>query len=84
MKRLLVSRFESSIAAFKISIDNFLNSAQNIKEWTKKHGAVPVVKKTLLPTEEDLKQISSEDLDEELEENKVPIDNIDKYLSKHK
>jgi len=48
VRRLLIMRFESSKAAFKITLDNILLSYENIKKWWEK-GYVPIKKSGYLP-----------------------------------
>jgi superfamily II DNA or RNA helicase/HKD family nuclease len=78
VKKLLVMRFESSKAAFKITLDNILLSYENMKKWWER-GYVPIKKKGYLPDpdeaeiEETLNEIN--DMDTE------PID-IDKIKKK--
>jgi len=77
IKRLLVMRFESSKAAFKITLDNILLSYENMKKWWEK-GYVPIKKRGYLPDpdeaeiEETLSEIN--DMDTEL----IDIDKIKK------
>lgn len=49
MRRLLVRRFESSVYAFKESLDSIINSSENILNWYNKLGKVPIYKKGNLP-----------------------------------
>ena len=49
MRRLLVMRFESSIAAFKKTLDNFINGHNIIIQWYEKFQCVPVYKKGNIP-----------------------------------
>lgn len=53
MRRLLVSRFESSIFAFKKTLDSIIGSYENIKIYIKILGWVPVMKKWSLPEVDD-------------------------------
>ena len=46
---LLVSRFESSVYAFKASLDYMIKSSVNILKWIGKRHAIPVFKKGNLP-----------------------------------
>ncbi len=52
MKRLLVHRFESSIEAFRKTLDNMIGSYEKIEKWYEK-GQVPIYKKGDLPDVED-------------------------------
>lgn len=49
MRRLLVRRFESSVYAFKESLDSIINSSENILTWYNKLGKVPIYKEGNLP-----------------------------------
>jgi superfamily II DNA or RNA helicase/HKD family nuclease len=53
MKRLLVMRFESSKFAFKSTLENIIQSYQNVIKWWEK-GYVPILKKGNLQAPEDL------------------------------
>ncbi len=70
MRRLLVRRFESSVDAFRISLDNMINSSQLMLDWYLKHGEVPIYKKGDLPSPEDLKNM-------EPDEAKATLDNLE-------
>jgi len=50
MKRLLVGRFESSIAAFRVSLDYMIYSSQQVLEWIDKRHKIPIFKKGYLPS----------------------------------
>jgi superfamily II DNA or RNA helicase len=77
MRTLLVRRFESSQAAFKISIDNMLAYYINIQNWIEKRNAVPVFKKGFLPDVKELYESSEDSLfaDEEIETAIVKLQN---------
>ena len=60
MKRLLVHRFESSIEAFRKTLDKMILSHKRIEEWYKR-GFVPIYKKGDLP---DIDDFPDEDGDE--------------------
>lgn len=49
MRRLLVSRFESSVAAFKASLSNMIGSYESLLKWIGKRKTVPIFKKGDLP-----------------------------------
>ncbi|MDR0486427.1 MAG: hypothetical protein LBH29_06875 [Elusimicrobiota bacterium] len=49
MRRLLTRRFESSIAAFQISLKNMIDNSENILRWIDKRGKVPIYKYGSLP-----------------------------------
>lgn len=67
MKRLLVHRFESSIDAFRKTLDNMIHSSEQIKEWHEK-GIVPIYKKGNLPDIETLFDLTGDELIEELDD----------------
>jgi superfamily II DNA or RNA helicase len=71
MRSLLVRRFESSQAAFRISLNNMLQNCINIEAWAAKRNTVPVFKKGMLPDIEELYNTTSdvipEMVDDELE-----------------
>lgn len=68
MKKLLVRRFESSIYAFRSSLDNMIKSFENIKEWYEKLGKVPIYKKGKLPDIESLLEEEGDDINSDLDE----------------
>lgn len=49
MRRLLVRRFESSVAAFKSSLAFMINSSRNVLDWIERTGKIPVWKKEVCP-----------------------------------
>ena len=49
MKRLLVMRFESSKEAFRITLQNMIDSNQLITKWYYDQGKVPILKKGKIP-----------------------------------
>lgn len=49
MRTLLVHRFESSQAAFRITLKNMLYYYENVQQWIEKRGKIPVCKKGQLP-----------------------------------
>jgi len=50
MRRLLVGRFESSIAAFRLSLDYMIYSSQHALDWIEKRHKIPIFKKGYLPS----------------------------------
>ncbi|HEY4498568.1 MAG TPA: helicase-related protein [Candidatus Paceibacterota bacterium] len=66
MRRLLVRRFESSIAAFKISLDNMIASSETMLNWYTSRGEVPVLKKGALPELSELEEMTDTEIEEEL------------------
>lgn len=49
MRRLLVRRFESSVAAFQESLKMMIESFERIQAWIEKRDKVPVYKRGILP-----------------------------------
>lgn len=62
MKRLLVRRFESSIAAFRHSLDTMIQSSLDFIEWYEKFGKIPLFKGGKIPDFDKLE----EDVDDQL------------------
>lgn len=67
MRKLLVQRFESSVAAFQRSLDFMIRSNENILAWIEKVHKIPVFKKGNLPDVTDFYE-STDDGMEEIEE----------------
>lgn len=67
MRRLLVSRFESSIYALQQSLNYMISSYENIINWINEVGKIPVYKKGTLPSVEDFFD-STDDGYEEIDE----------------
>ena len=74
MKRLLVHRFESSIYAFKKSLESMLDSARVIENWYERIGKVPIYKKGKLPDIETLLNSNEDYKEEELSD--TTLDNL--------
>ncbi|MCX7861526.1 MAG: helicase-related protein, partial [Bacteroidales bacterium] len=53
MRHLLVRRFESSMYAFKTTLQYMIKSSENILQWIEKRNSVPIFKKGYLPNIED-------------------------------
>jgi len=68
MRKMLVHRFESSQAAFRISLDNMLRNSLNIENWAAKRKAVPVFKKGMLPDIQELYDSGQDAIPEMVEE----------------
>ena len=81
MKRLLVRRFESSMEAFKLSLESMIKSSETIESWYENKGGVPVFKKGDLPAPEELFDLTGDDaiksIDELLEDDK-----LEKYVQR--
>lgn len=79
MRHLLVRRFESSVFAFKSTLESMMYSSQNILNWCEKREKVPIYKKGNLPDIQDFYTTDNDDLTDEL------IDlNFEEALEKHK
>ena len=68
MRRLLVRRFESSMHAFRLTLDSIIRHSELICDWYEKMGRVPVYKKGKLPDLESLLEATGEDIGEELKD----------------
>jgi len=79
MKRLLVHRFESSIEAFRKSLDFMIESAVIIKDWYERLGKVPIYKRGKLPDVNALLESNNDYLEDELKEI-----NFDDLLKEYK
>lgn len=64
MRRLLVRRFESSLGSFRASLKNMIASSETMLDWYENKGIVPIFKKGLLPTTEELEDKSEEEIEE--------------------
>ncbi len=67
MRRLLVRRFESSIASFRASLRNMIASSETMLDWYDKRGFVPIYKKGTLPDVETLENMTDEERDSTFE-----------------
>jgi superfamily II DNA or RNA helicase/HKD family nuclease len=63
MRRLLVTRFESSKYAFETTLGSIIRSNEAILSWWDKHGKVPILKKGSLPSPEDIEFDENDDID---------------------
>lgn len=68
MKRLLVMRFESSKEAFKITLQNMINSNQLITRWYNDQGKVPILKKGKIPDPDTFITDAGDDVETEFAE----------------
>jgi len=68
MRRMLVRRYESSVAAFRESLASMIASSERILKWIEKRDKVPVYKKGMLPDVDDFYQTTDDDLGEEITE----------------
>lgn len=62
MRRLLVQRFESSIAAFQASLDLLISNSENIIKFIEHRNTIPVYKRGNLPDIEKLRDIAEDTL----------------------
>lgn len=68
MRRMLVRRYESSVAAFRDSLNSMIESSEHILKWIEKRDKIPVYKKGTLPDVEDFYATTDDDLNEEIVE----------------
>lgn len=68
MKRLLVMRFESSKEAFRITLQNMIDSNQLIARWYNDQGKVPILKKGRIPDPDTFIEDAGDDPSSEFEE----------------
>ncbi len=61
IRRLLVHRFESSMYAFKLSLENILNDTENIMSWIKERKTIPIFKRGHLPDIDSIKESVEDD-----------------------
>ena len=95
MRTQLVHRFESSQAAFRISLNNMLYYCKNVQRWIQQRNTVPVFKKGQLPdvdemydsTNDQIEQIWNETVESQIEALKakglleIPVDYLkDEFL----
>lgn len=66
MRHLLVRRFESSVFAFKSTLEKMIVSSKNILNWTEKRETVPIFKKGNLPDIEQYYNTENDDLSNEV------------------
>ena len=68
MRRLLVRRYESSVAAFRDSLNAMIASSEQFLQWIEKRSKVPVYKKGMLPDVDDFYQSTDDNQEEEIVE----------------
>lgn len=76
MRKLLVRRFESSVEAFRQSLNYMIISSEHLLSWVKKRNKVPVYKKGYLPNVEDFYETDDDNLLVEIE------DKFDKFTER--
>ena len=81
MRRLLVRRFESSVYAFKKTINSMIKSSETILSWYDKLGKVPIYKRGNLPDIDALIDEYENDLFKELE-NILNDEQLKRYYEK--
>lgn len=74
MRKLLVMRFESSRAAFKSTLQTFIESHNKILDWVEKRQLVPISKKAYIPSPDEMPE---EDTEEASFEEQVEIANTE-------
>ena len=67
MRRLLVRRFESSLYAFRSSLDNMIQNSREILNWVEDRGQMPIYKKGNLPDIDALSSMQGDDASDEVE-----------------
>lgn len=68
MKRLLVMRFESSKEAFRITLQNMIDSNKMIARWFYDQGKVPILKKGKIPDPDSFNSDAGDDISTEFTE----------------
>jgi|WetSurMetagenome_2_1015567.scaffolds.fasta_scaffold00416_11 superfamily II DNA/RNA helicase/HKD family nuclease len=66
MRRLLVTRFESSKAAFEITLSKMIESNILIEKWWTQLGKIPIQKKGQIPDPETIIQDTSDNLEQDI------------------
>ncbi len=79
MKRLLVMRFESSKEAFRITLQNMIDSNLLIARWYHDQGKVPILKKGKIPDPDTFLEDAGDDVTSELNEQFDDEENGSKY-----
>ncbi|EKD44202.1 MAG: hypothetical protein ACD_71C00215G0009 [uncultured bacterium (gcode 4)] len=64
MRRLLVRRFESSVAAFRSTLWMMIGATEDMLNWYEKRKQVPIFKKWGLPDPEELEKMDDKELEE--------------------
>jgi superfamily II DNA/RNA helicase len=68
MRKLLVTRFESSRYAFKSTLEKMIRSNEIIIRWWDEAGRVPIMKKGEIPDPETFEENSDDNLNESVDE----------------
>lgn len=64
MRKLLVQRFESSVDAFRKSLDSMIKSGEAMLSWIESKKEIPVYKKGSLPDPDDFYETNDDGIDE--------------------
>lgn len=80
MRRQLVRRFESSLKAFKISLNSMISSAEVILNWYDKLSLVPIYKKGNIPDVNDM--INDPEFADTEDAEELKLKNIEKLKEK--
>lgn len=64
MRHLLVARFESSVAAFRASLEYIIHSSEHMLRWIEKRHKIPVFKKGNLPDVDDFYESNGDNMEE--------------------
>lgn len=80
MRKLLVTRFESSKFAFKTTLEKMIKSNDIIVRWWEEAGQVPIMKKGEIPDPETFEEDTSDNFSEAVDEvtNDVALENMNK------
>jgi superfamily II DNA/RNA helicase len=73
MRRHLVRRFESSMRAFRISLERMIKSTQTVLNWYEQMNMIPIYKEGNIPDIDDILEDGTI-LGEEIEENRLKFD----------
>lgn len=68
MRKLLVRRFESSVEAFRQSLNYMISSSEHLLSWVNKRSKVPIYKKGYLPDVEDFYETNDDNIFLEIED----------------
>lgn len=68
MRRMLVRRYESSVAAFRDTLNSMIESSERVLKWIEKSNKIPVYKKGTLPEVDEFYKTTNDNLLEELTE----------------
>jgi len=89
MRRLLVRRFESSIASFRLSLKNMISSSELMLDWYLNRAEVPIYKKGDLPDTAELEDMDPTEVETLLDKLgdkgliRIPVSEIDPCFEEH-